>query len=487
MRSSETPGGQGCDTYSFDSLSSMVGAVTHFVETLPPRERIRACHMATSCLEAIETVAAVEFIADDGDTRAAERALSDRKSSKHAARRTAKRAAAAAKNPTIAEKMKSRELSGEQVDAVVRADARTGGAASGDASLLDELSDATADETKAIVDKFIVDQANADTAQKEHDRQRGLRDVRKHRTGTGLAAITLAGDDASIDAMHKQLLADAAGLYRGDGGREVPNSQHPRTNGHRLFDAAKGRITGAVDAALQPDGDGEASSGVGTNSGGSRVDGAADGRPSAGDVTKIASKRYTPPAARRPTIVVLVDIDKLTGVNPSLVAHQIGLGPIADSVLAAYLGDSRVGVDLVGAVFGKAGHPLWLGRTVRYASDAQYLALVIRDKGCVDCGASADRCQVHHCIPWNSPAKGETNIDDLALLCGDCHHRLHEQKQTLYRRHTSGRWAKRAATPDEIAPPRPTTQARAPDRRAGPRGSGSRNESDVPAERGHAA
>jgi hypothetical protein len=73
---------------------------------------------------------------------------------------------------------------------------------------------------------------------------------------------------------------------------------------------------------------------------------------------------------------------------------------------------------------------------------------------------SPQRCQAHHLIPWNAPAKGTTDIDQLALQCGSCHRELHQHNHTLYRTtgHT-GRivWATRPATPDETPPPRPAT------------------------------
>ena len=41
----------------------------------------------------------------------------------------------------------------------------------------------------------------------------------------------------------------------------------------------------------------------------------------------------------------------------------------------------------------------------------------------------------------------------MALVCTDCHHLIHDTKQTLYR-NPHGIWKLRAATPNETAPPR---------------------------------
>ena len=49
--------------------------------------------------------------------------------------------------------------------------------------------------------------------------------------------------------------------------------------------------------------------------------------------------------------------------------------------------------DIFPAVFNARTQDLWLGRRRRCASDAQRIALMVRDKACVGCGADANR---HH-------------------------------------------------------------------------------------------
>ena len=124
---------------SVDSLDSLVGAVTVWSGSLDTRERIRVGQRLASLGEAIQTSAAAELVGSDGDTKAAQRALGGRKTSKRAARRSAKRAAAAAKNPTIGAKMAANTLSGEQVDALVDADKKTDGTALADDALVDQV------------------------------------------------------------------------------------------------------------------------------------------------------------------------------------------------------------------------------------------------------------------------------------------------------------------------------------------------------------
>ena len=84
-------------------------------------------------------------------------------------------------------------------------------------------------------------------------------------------------------------------------------------------------------------------------------------------------------------------------------------------------------------LFDGDGQPLWHGQEVRLATDAQWRALIARDGGCVLCGADPRWCQAHHIVPWQPPARGPTNIDNLALVCGHDHHKLHTNGLTLVR------------------------------------------------------
>ena len=43
------------------------------------------------------------------------------------------------------------------------------------------------------------------------------------------------------------------------------------------------------------------------------------------------------------------------------------------------------------------------------------------------------RCESHHVVAWAKPGEGPADIDNLALLCGTCHRRLHNHKRVLTR------------------------------------------------------
>ena len=126
----------------------------------------------------------------------------------------------------------------------------------------------------------------------------------------------------------------------------------------------------------------------------------------------------------------------------------IGTGRLPTAVAEYYRCISDHAAQLVSDI----GEVLWQGRSKRNVTRGQWLALVVRDGGCVLCTAGHTTCEAHHLVPWNAPAKGETNIDELALVCTDCHHRIHDNRLTLYFDVKRQKWRLRAARPDEIPP-----------------------------------
>ncbi len=106
-----------------------------------------------------------------------------------------------------------------------------------------------------------------------------------------------------------------------------------------------------------------------------------------------------------------------------------GTGPIPARVLERL----ACGTDIFGMIFDGNGQPLWHGRKVRTITDAQWRALVARDRGCVLCRAAPSWCEGHHIIGWQAPARGRTDIENLALLCYRCHHELHDSAGRLQR------------------------------------------------------
>jgi hypothetical protein len=74
-----------------------------------------------------------------------------------------------------------------------------------------------------------------------------------------------------------------------------------------------------------------------------------------------------------------------------------------------------------------------LGRTQRLATRAQRRALLARDGGCVfpGCDRPASWCDAHHLTPWEHG--GNTDIDNLALLCRFHHGVTHRTSWSMTR------------------------------------------------------
>ncbi|WP_307830940.1 DUF222 domain-containing protein [Rhodococcus sp. KRD162] len=79
--------------------------------------------------------------------------------------------------------------------------------------------------------------------------------------------------------------------------------------------------------------------------------------------------------------------------------------------------------DLTPVIVDHHGVPLALGRTTRLATEDQRTALTIRDRCCVMCGRPAPWCQAHHIAFWEHG--GTTDLNNLALVCGECHRLVH--------------------------------------------------------------
>ncbi|MCY3963170.1 MAG: DUF222 domain-containing protein [bacterium] len=94
--------------------------------------------------------------------------------------------------------------------------------------------------------------------------------------------------------------------------------------------------------------------------------------------------------------------------------------------------------DIFPAIFDAKTQNLWLGRTRRTATDAQRIALTIRDQGCIGCGAAPNRCFSHHIKFWRNG--GTTDYPNLVLVCNDCHHDIHDHGYQTTQDPDTGRW-----------------------------------------------
>ncbi len=137
--------------------------------------------------------------------------------------------------------------------------------------------------------------------------------------------------------------------------------------------------------------------------------------------------------SERNQIVVVAQLEDLLDPGGGVGGHIPGVGPLPRSQLERLACDA----ELWGLLFNNSGEPLHLGRRRRTVSSAQRKALVARDEGCVICGTQPSFCEAHHIVPWQNG--GNTDIDNLALVCRRHHTKLHDQKLRLHR-HPDGSW-----------------------------------------------
>ena len=100
------------------------------------------------------------------------------------------------------------------------------------------------------------------------------------------------------------------------------------------------------------------------------------------------------------------------------------------------------------------GDPLNLGRDVRLATEGQWIALKVRDQGCVTpgCNRPADWCSAHHIRFWDRD-HGPTDLNNLCLLCSHHHHLIHDKHWTL-QRNNDRTWTLTRPDGTTITPPR---------------------------------
>jgi len=123
----------------------------------------------------------------------------------------------------------------------------------------------------------------------------------------------------------------------------------------------------------------------------------------------------------RPHINVIVDLETLegrAGARCELASGEI-IHPEAARRLACDAGINRI-------ITNGPSQVLDVGRTTRTVSGPTRRALVIRDGGCRfdGCDRPAPWCDAHHFIHWLD--LGETNLDNLILLCRSHHRMVHE-------------------------------------------------------------
>ncbi|MDO8364194.1 MAG: DUF222 domain-containing protein, partial [Actinomycetota bacterium] len=121
----------------------------------------------------------------------------------------------------------------------------------------------------------------------------------------------------------------------------------------------------------------------------------------------------------KPTIVITIDADSFVGAanEPGVTAHGDRIPAHIVRRLAEQATLQRLIHD--------GNTILELGREVRYATDSQFKALLVRDGGCrwAGCHIPAAWCQADHLLAWEDG--GLTDLNNLVLWCSHHHHEKH--------------------------------------------------------------
>ena len=366
---------------------------------------VMAALRATSDAVAVQESLALSAQVDGGAT---ERQIVDASVragvSRAGARATSRRAHAAAANPDLL----GAGLSTDQLDVIANAASKTDGAAATDLELIERVASTTPDQGRKVAQQYVIDRMDMHDLERAHARSRTRRGWHRWITRDGDHAITGKGDKVTMDRIWRAGTRQANNEYNADGGRDTPADKHRRTWDQRLFDAFE---------------------------------------------TLICNDNAATGGSAKPTMVVTTTLDRLLNLTDTP-AEILGDGPIPDTVFTELAARSHI----IGQIFNANGQILHHGHAVRTATVAQWLACVVRDRGCVLCGADPDKCQIHHLIPRNSKLRGPTDIDQLAMVCTEEHTYIHSQELTLERL-DDGTWKTRPATPDEIAPKRSRSDA----------------------------
>ena len=313
------------------------------------------------------------------------------------ARRVDKVAGRLAEMPNTAERLAAGDITMDHAAALVTAAEQCGAAVvDGDSDLLEQAGKSSSESFARQARRFAAAES-PDRGEALLERQRRARTASAFvDSDTGMGKIIGAFDPISFNLIEQVIDGHTDALWRADGGRDGQPEQ-VRTSEQRRADALFELITGRDALTRQT------------------LESAANGGNSVARTKDIRAKASA-------QLVAVADIGVLDGTNPDGRCEIIGTGPVPPGVLAELSPDTR----LTGMIFAGRGRPLWMGRSLRLANAHQHLALAVRDRGCVTCGAPMHRCEIHHVREWENG--GPTDINNLMALCGP-HHRAHHNRQ----------------------------------------------------------
>ena len=146
-------------------------------------------------------------------------------------------------------------------------------------------------------------------------------------------------------------------------------------------------------------------------------------------------------AGPRPQLIITANLDTLAGIEGAPAGQLEWGGTVPAETVRRLACDSAI-TRITG--LGELEHEIT--HAARSIPPATRRALVARDHHCVfpGCDRPAPWCDGHHLIHWADD--GPTKLDNLGLVCGPHHRKVHEEGWKL-RRENDGRWI---ATPPKL-------------------------------------
>jgi len=139
------------------------------------------------------------------------------------------------------------------------------------------------------------------------------------------------------------------------------------------------------------------------------------------------------PTGNPPNISAVVDVATLLGESPQVATARCeidGIGPVSRNVLDQMCCDAC----FTRFIMSGPSQILDMGRSTGFATKSQRCALIVRDRHCrfPSCHRRTQWCDAHHIAGWVE-SLGETNIDNLILLCRRHHTLMHNTRWTITR------------------------------------------------------
>ena len=434
---------------AWDQAISLVGAVD--ADALSPdgiASGLAAMVRLRSAIDAAEARLIAEADRRGAECIDVERMLRNTRCSVPAAKRSVRRARMLKAMPRTTEALAAGEITAEHADALVRAAEFAGAdAVDGSERLLGVAVSSNPERTRRIAADWVRARGEGLSVDERHERQRRLRTLTFGCTEEGMLRATVLMDAAGGAALRAVIDDAAQRLFEADRADRRADAPERRSYGQCRVDALEALLGLDMHRAAQRWIDED------PHRIWDRV--SADWKgPRPADLPALAPAHQCALPDARHGELGFRDADPLPAAVPDpsggmrrrnqilIVADlRAAMGDEAASIEIADSGPLPLrvferlacGADIYGALFDGPGSPLWHGRRVRTVTDAQWRALVARDRRCVLCDLGPQWCEAHHVIPWQKPTRGPTDIDNLALLCFRCHGELHDTSAPLRR------------------------------------------------------